>query len=162
MKISSSPPQPPKRRRVQTFVAAVLAVGSIGLLVWQVWSPVESKVAWRTDLGKALTLAESQNKSVVIDFYADWCGPCRQMTRTTFQDDRVVQRLKGVIPVKIDTDVQRDVALRYRIAAMPTTVILSPTGQLLARQVGYLNARDYLALLDQSHVVSPAARKDGA
>lgn len=105
-------------------------------------------ITWLTDFDAALQQAQATNQLVVIDFFATWCGPCKMMERNTFTDERVRQRMAGFIPLKIDVDRQPQLAARYGIEAMPTTVVVNASGQPVARSVGYLNAKDFLAVLD--------------
>ncbi len=55
-----------------------------------------------TGLEATLKLARSQNKPVMLDFYADWCIECKRMDKTTFADPQVLQRLKNAILVQAD------------------------------------------------------------
>jgi thioredoxin 1 len=71
---------------------------------------------------------------VVVDFYADWCGPCRMMAP-------VLERLAGeyagkVTMGKLDVDVNQDIAIRYGVMAMPTLGLFRD-GKLVDRLVGY-------------------------
>ena len=115
-------------------------------------------IAWRFDMTAALAQAQQQGKLVVIDFYADWCPPCKKMERTTFQDTRVKRQLESYIPVKINVEQQRSVAQRYGIRGLPTSLVLAASGKPLTGRTGYLNAEMYLALLDHaSQQASPNA-----
>ena len=106
--------------------------------------------AWRRDYDQALAEATKHGKLVVIDFYADWCGPCKQMERTTFKDDAVKKRLRDFIPLKVNTDEHPDVAANYNITALPTTVVVQGSGKPIAAKVGYLGPRQFLELLDRA------------
>jgi thioredoxin 1 len=71
---------------------------------------------------------------VVVDFYADWCGPCRMMTP-------VVEQLAGeyvgkVTIGKLDVDVNQDIAIRYGVMGIPTLGMFRD-GKLVDRLVGY-------------------------
>jgi thioredoxin 1 len=71
---------------------------------------------------------------VVVDFYADWCPPCRMMTP-------VLERLAGeyvdqVTIGKLDVDVNQDIAILYGVMAMPTLGMFKG-GKMVDRMVGY-------------------------
>jgi thioredoxin 2 len=82
---------------------------------------------------------------VLIDFYADWCPPCRIMAPVLdqFARDRAGQVLVG----KLDTDRSSDVVMRFRIRGIPTLIMFAG-GREVARRVGVLRASELDELLD--------------
>ena len=81
---------------------------------------------------------------VLVDFYADWCGPCRMMAPVL--DDLAQRRAGEVLVVKLDTDANPVTASRFGIRGIPT-VIAFQGGHERSRQVGMadLNALEGLA-----------------
>ena len=72
---------------------------------------------------------------VVVDFFAEWCGPCKAMAPAL---DLVSQEMAGKVKVvKIDVDQNPEVTQRFRIQAMPTLMIFKD-GKVAAQQVGAL------------------------
>ncbi len=70
---------------------------------------------------------------VLVDFWAEWCGPCRMIAPMI---DKVADEFAGKIKVgKVDTDSNRDIALKYKISNIPT-LILFKDGQEAQRFVG--------------------------
>lgn len=70
---------------------------------------------------------------VMIDFYADWCGPCKMMA-PVFAD--FARRQKGrVLVAKVNTDENPGVSMRFGIRSIPTLTVMRG-GQEVARQVG--------------------------
>ncbi len=70
---------------------------------------------------------------VVVDFYADWCGPCKMMAPTL--DAFAHQRRGSVLVVKLDTDRNQETAQRYGIRGIPTLIVFRD-GKEAAREVG--------------------------
>jgi thioredoxin 1 len=82
---------------------------------------------------------------VLVDFWAEWCMPCRMLAPTI---EKLANDYQGRVKVgKLDTDSSRDVAMRYSISAIPT-VILFKGGQIVQRFVGLRQERDFKEVLD--------------
>jgi thioredoxin 1 len=72
---------------------------------------------------------------VVVDFFAEWCGPCKAMAPAL---DQVASEMKGKVKiVKVDVDQSPGVAQAYRIQAMPTMMIFKG-GKVIDQHVGAL------------------------
>jgi thioredoxin-like negative regulator of GroEL len=111
------------------------------------------------DLGvdDALKRAAEEEKVVFIDFFADWCGPCKEMDKTTFADEKVIEWLsKHTVPLKVDTDRDKATAQRYRVRVMPTLLFLRADGTELQRVEG-LQTVDQLMALGADIVENPDA-----
>jgi len=77
-------------------------------------------------------------RPVVVDFYADWCAPCRVMVP---EIERLASELAGVVDfVKVDVDRELDVAADYRISSIPAFVRFDD-GRPVAWSVGARRAR---------------------
>lgn len=96
-------------------------------------------------LDVALAKAKAENKLVFVDFYADWCGPCKMLDRTTWKDAKVKEWLsKHTIAVKVDVDRDAASAQKYKVEAMPTMILLAADGKEKKRIVGYRDAQQFI------------------
>ncbi len=76
-----------------------------------------------------------EDKLLVVDFYATWCGPCKKLSPTL---DEVSEEFAGQVNiVKVDVDESEDLALNYGIRSVPT-VLFFKNGQLVDKFVGAL------------------------
>lgn len=88
-----------------------------------------------------------QNTPVLVDFYADWCGPCK-MQAPILED--VKQRVGASAQIiKIDVDKNPEVAARYQIRGVPTLIIFK-NGQIRWRQSGVFPANELERLLNEN------------
>lgn len=71
---------------------------------------------------------------VLVDFYADWCGPCKMVA--PLMDELAHEQVGKILIVKIDTDAAPDVALKYEIRSIPT-LILFQDGKEVERSLGF-------------------------
>jgi len=81
---------------------------------------------------------------VLVDFYADWCGPCKMMAPTFDQLAR--DRAGRALLAKVDTDANRELARRFRIASIPTLIAFRG-GAEVARELGALHRTQLNALI---------------
>jgi thioredoxin 1 len=84
---------------------------------------------------------------VLVDFWAEWCMPCRMLAPTI---EKIATDYSGKVKVgKVDTDANRDISVKYGISAIPT-VILFKGGQVAQKFVGLRQERDFREALDEA------------
>ena len=71
---------------------------------------------------------------VLVDFYADWCGPCRMLAQ-------VLEELESVTIYKIDTEESKNIAAEFKVSALPSVVFFKD-GKEVKRLIGLRSARD--------------------
>jgi thioredoxin:protein disulfide reductase len=113
-------------------------------------------VAWDKYDAETVTAAKSSNQPVVIDFYADWCLPCKELDQKTFTDERVktamnrFTRLKADLTLAGNADTER-LSREYAIVGVPTIVFLDASGKEVRslRLTGFEGPEAFLARLAQ-------------
>ncbi len=91
-------------------------------------------------------LAELKNadKPVLLDFYADWCGPCRMVAPIV---EEIANENPQYIIAKVNIDEEPELAQAFGVASIPTLVVLK-NGEISNRSVGAMPKPRILALLE--------------
>lgn len=85
----------------------------------------------------------TSDQPVLVDFYAEWCGPCRTQARVL---EEFLEGHEGAKVVKVDVDESQNLAYQYQINAMPTLLVFRQ-GQVVARKIGIANERELVRML---------------
>lgn len=85
----------------------------------------------------------NSEKTVLIDFYADWCGPCKMLSSTV---EQFASENEDIKVVKINVDDEQDLAIEYGVMSIPTLVVIK-NGQEVNRSVGLVSKDDILNLV---------------
>jgi thioredoxin-related protein len=105
----------------------------------------EESIFWISNYSEAISIAENENKSIMLYFFTTWCSSCRKLKEETFSNQDVVLFLnREFISVKIDAEKQENLARRYRAYQVPTTLFLSSNESELRRLIGYYPPRVFL------------------
>ena len=109
-----------------------------------------AKLEWIHSEEQGLALAKQENKPVLIDFYADWCPPCHQMDKVTFQNKRVISELDRFVAIKADVSRPdspgQPAGKKYNVSAFPTFVLIDTQGRQKT-VVGYQDPEEFLRIL---------------
>jgi len=81
---------------------------------------------------------------VFVDFYADWCGPCKMMMPTV---EEVAAEKAGAKFFKVNTDDNRDLARQYRVMSIPTFIVFKG-GEPHSRAMGPKSKDELLSMFD--------------
>ena len=89
-------------------------------------------------------IAKKEAGVILLDFYADWCGPCRMVAPVV---EEVSKLRKDVLVGKINVDDEEALAREFEIVSIPTLIVLK-SGKVHKKVVGARNKEQLLALLE--------------
>ena len=103
---------------------------------------------WHHDFDAAETLAKENGATLVVHFHASWCGPCKVMERNVLSTAEVKGALgNGIVAVKVNSDLRKDLVRRFGIKTLPTDVFVSSDGKVLGLHAGYVGKLTYVSNL---------------
>lgn len=105
---------------------------------------------WLHKLDEGFKTAKSAKKKIFVKWWADWCGPCKELEKTTLTDKIIVDMLgKDWITVSIDHDKEYLSAQEQKVKALPTIQFFDRDGKEIRRFVGFLSAEELEKMLKE-------------
>ncbi|MCX7875405.1 MAG: protein-disulfide reductase DsbD [Melioribacteraceae bacterium] len=97
----------------------------------------------------------NNNEKMIIDFYADWCIPCKELDALTFSNQNVINKSKEFTCYKVDMTKTMDekteeYSKKFNIVGMPTVLIIDSKGKEVERITGFVNAEEFLKSLEKA------------
>lgn len=102
---------------------------------------------WTDDNFEAnIKKAAEAGTPVMVDFYADWCGPCKMAARII---DKLAEEFAGKVQiVKVDVDENNATAGKHQVMSIPTVIMFDAKGAEAQKQVGFPGEQGYRNMID--------------
>ena len=141
-------------KRIRKGIGVACAV--IGLYGLIAWSLTPRPLKWIYGETEGVAAARAAHKPAVIDFFADWCIPCKEMDVKTFSNADVAKELARFQLVKMDCSSDDDPKVketqtRYHADTLPTIVLLDSDGKVAQKIDHFTNPAELLPLLQAIH-----------
>jgi thioredoxin-like negative regulator of GroEL len=135
--------------RLRNRCNVVLAGLAISLIVGITRATPASAASmrWRGSIPEASADAQPLNRPIMLDFWADWCAPCKVMETEVYTNSDFVEASEQFMAVRINADKEPTIARKYRITALPTLLFTDSYGNELFRYIGAMAARPLTELL---------------
>lgn len=94
-------------------------------------------------------IKKSTEKNVIVDFYANWCGPCKVLSKTLDMIS-AESSVDDVLVLKVNVDEYPDLASEYNVRSLPTLVFLS-SGEVIKNKVGNVSKNDLEDMIKEAY-----------
>lgn len=140
------------KNKILTIITIVFFV--VGMIILSIYLNNRNKVeiSNEEESGMEIMKVTSANfeeevlnseKTVLIDFYADWCGPCKMFSPVV---EAIATENEDIKVVKVNVDDAQDLAIQYQVMSIPTTVVIKE-GKEVNRAVGMVSKSDLLEMV---------------
>jgi thiol:disulfide interchange protein DsbD len=112
----------------------------------------ESRLTWETSEAIAVAKAKAEKRPLLVDFTAEWCGACKELSKHTFADPRVMAEAAHFVAVKIDATDDEDPQIdavkgKYKVVGLPTVVVFDSEGVERKRFNEFIGPEAFLAAI---------------
>jgi thiol:disulfide interchange protein DsbD len=130
----------------------VFSIAALAVCIYALVPSKQNAPDWQAFSESAYESSLKNKERMLIDFYADWCIPCKELDALTFSNPKVIDESKRFTAYKADLtksgtgEVDKLVA-RFQIKGVPTVLLINAEGKEIERITGFVNAEEFLGKL---------------
>jgi len=125
------------------------------VLIASTTATAAESIHWSTDVRAAVEQASEQGRPILLFVSSSHCGYCTKMKRETYSNPAVAMQVnEAFIPVYVNADRSTELVRQLKVSAYPTTVVVSPESQVVAKIRGFVGPAKFqkrLATVLQEH-----------
>jgi thiol:disulfide interchange protein DsbD len=138
---------------IRKALGVAASVAGLFLLVGWLEAP-RRKLSWELSESVARTRAETERRPMLVDFTAEWCGACNELSRITFADPKVMSEASRFVAVKVDATHEDDPSIdvlkdRYSVVGLPTVILVGSDGRERTRFTEFVPPDRFLSAIRQ-------------
>ena len=144
------------RSTVRVIVFLLIVMGGMLAFTWIRNAAYPDLVPWREDVTAARAQARTDQKPMLLNFTADWCPPCRDMTRHVYSQRPIANLITDTfVPIRVDmsplspASPQAELADHYQVQYLPTLIMTTAQGREQRRLSGFHEADKVKSWLTQ-------------
>lgn len=132
-------------KNIKYIFGAILIIVVIFLFI-----PFDGKSSnWKEFSDLTYDAALQNNQKMILDFYADWCIPCKELDKNTLNDKNFISASKNFLLLKVDmtktlSDKTEEISKRFDIKGLPTILIYNSKGEEIERITGFIGPKNLI------------------
>ena len=103
---------------------------------------------WYSTVEEGSSAAVKVNKPMFLDFWADWCAPCKAMEKDLYSNEAFAKVADRFVLVRINFDKKTALVRKYKVEGLPTVVFTDSYGDEFIRHRGFLNVKPFVQLME--------------
>ncbi len=135
-------------RIFKTVLSVIVIIAGVYFLI----PSKEISPEWKAYSDTSFEQSKAANQPIMIDFYADWCIPCKELDAITYSDKKVIDEASRFDNYKVDmtkslSEETEKIRNKFNIVGMPTIILINSRGQEVKRLTGFVKPEEFLSIL---------------